>query len=450
MDWLLIRFKSSPDSVAFIHKGLSVKYGMVSAKIEKYRMQLQEDGIKAGDVVVIVGDFSPNFYSLFLSLGLMGAVVVPLSPDSMVEADDLLDVSGCDWQIIFESEGDTFTCKQCLIESRSQLLAKFRASKGRSGLILFSSGSTGKPKGILHDLPRVAEKFRKQRKPIISIPFLLVDHFGGINTLLSITSSLGTVVTSSDRSVAGICKAVEQYRVELLPTTPSFLTLLTGSRTYLDYDMSSLKRITYGTEVMPQATLDRLRTAFPVVELLQTYGLSEVGVLHSKSRPDGSLWFQIGGDGFHIKIVDNVLWIKSDFAMIGYLNAPSSFDDDGWFNTQDQVEVDGDYIRILGRSTDIINVGGQKVYPSEVENILLQAKNIRDVAVYGEPHPLLGYIVVAKVILNEYESLISVKKSIRNFALSKLAAFKVPSKVVIVEGPLHGNRHKKIRKATVK
>lgn len=447
MDWLLTRFKSTPDSVAFIHEGRRVTYGAVAAKIEIFRQRLDELGVRVGDAVVVVGDFSPDLYSLFISLGLAGTLIVPLTPDSVVEADEALAVSGCDWQVVFDAAGETFTCERRRIDSGSLLLAEFRAS-GRSGLVLFSSGSTGKPKGILHDFGRVAEKFRKQRKPVIAIPFLLVDHFGGINTLLAITSSLGTVVTSSDRSVAGICRAVEKYRVELLPTTPSFLTLFTASRAYLDYDLSSLKRITYGTEVMPQATLDRLRAAFPRAELLQTYGLSEVGVLHSKSRPDGSVWFQVGGDGFRTKIIDNVLWIKSDYAMVGYLNAPSEFDEEGWFNTKDQVEVDGEYIRILGRSTDIINVGGQKVYPAEVESVVLEVENVRDAAVYGERHPLLGQIVVAKVLLDETEPLDAVKKRIRHLALSKLAAYKVPAKVVLAEGPLHSSRHKKIRRVT--
>jgi len=70
---------------------------------------------------------------------------------------------------------------------------------------------------------------------------------------------------------------------------------------------------------MPQATLDRLREALPGVALQQTYGLSEVGVLGSKSRDDGSLWMRLGGDGFQTKVLDGVLWIKSEFSMVGYL-----------------------------------------------------------------------------------------------------------------------------------
>jgi acyl-CoA synthetase (AMP-forming)/AMP-acid ligase II len=197
---------------------------------------------------------------------------------------------------------------------------------------------------------------------------------------------------------------------------------------------------------MPQSTLDRLSKVFPNVILQQTYGLSEVGVLGSQSRDDGSLWMRIGGEGFQTKIIDNVLWIKSKYAMVGYLNSPSEFDADGWFNTQDQVEADGEYFRILGRVTDLINVGGQKVYPAEVENFILQVGNIQDVAVFGERHALLGQIVVAKVVLESPESVDSVKKRIRIACLGKLASFKVPVKVILAEGALHNARQKKIRR----
>jgi acyl-CoA synthetase (AMP-forming)/AMP-acid ligase II len=298
----------------------------------------------------------------------------------------------------------------------------------------------------LHDFNLVVEKFRKQRQAVVAIPFLMIDHFGGINTILAITASLGTVVTVSDRSLPKICEAIARYKVELLPATPSFLTLLMASHLQSDYDLSSLKRITYGTEVMPQSTLDRLTKAFPNVALQQTYGLSEVGVLRSQSRGDGTLWVRIGGEGFQTKIVNDVLWIKSEYAMVGYLNAPSEFDADGWFNTQDQVEVDGEYFRILGRVTDLINVGGQKVYPTEVENVILEVENIQDVAVFGEKHALLGQIVVAKVVLESPETVESVKKRVRNACLAKLSSFKVPTKVILAEGVLHSARQKKIRR----
>ncbi|NVM79004.1 acyl-CoA synthetase (AMP-forming)/AMP-acid ligase II [Duganella sp. SG902] len=445
MEWLIERFQSAPERIAFIHEGREVSYGGVVALIDDFYQRVQDAGIQRGETVVVLGDYSPEVFCMIMALCRNGSIVIPLTRTSVVEESVALGVSGCEWYVEFDAAGRDATITHRGLKTDNALLNEFR-QRGTPGMVLFSSGSTGKPKGILHDFHQVAEKFRKQRAPVVAIPFLMIDHFGGINTILAITSSLGTVVTVADRSVPNICAAIEKYKVELLPATPSFLTLMMASNLQHQYDLSSLKRITYGTEVMPQSTLDRVRAQFPGVDLLQTYGLSEVGVLRSQSREDGSLWVRVGGEGFQTKVVDGVLWIKSQYAMVGYLNAPSEFDADGWFNTQDQVEVDGDYFRILGRVTDLINVAGQKVYPSEVESVILEMDNVQDVAVFGEKHAMLGNIVVAKVVVDSPESVDSLKKRIRQECLAHLAPFKVPAKVVLAEGPLHSVRQKKIRR----
>ena len=447
MEWLRERFASAVDAPAFTHEGRRVSYGEVLARIDVFGTRLAAAGIAPGQRVAILGDFSPEVFCLILALAANRNVVIPLSRESVVEVDAALAISGCDWFAEFDPSNTEPSLQPRAIDVENPMLDAFAAT-GAPGLILFSSGSTGTPKAILHDLDRVVAKFVKPRKPVVAIPFLMLDHFGGINTLLAITSSLGHVVTVRNRSVTSICEAIQACRVELLPATPSFLTMLLAANANQRFDLTSLERITYGTEVMPQTTLDRLRSAFPDVALQQTYGLSEVGVLRSQSRPDGSLWVRIGGDGFKTKVVDGVLWIKSDFAMIGYLNAPSMLDADGWFNTQDRVEVDGEYFRILGRVTDMINVGGQKVYPAEVEDAILALDNVLDVAVHGEAHPLLGQIVVAKVRLSSPEPLAALKKRVRIGCAATLASFKVPSKVLIAENDMFSARHKKLRTAS--
>lgn len=168
-------------------------------------------------------------------------------------------------------------------------------------------------------------------------------------------------------------------------------------------------------------------------------------MLRSQSRDDGSLWVRIGGKGFETKVVDGILWIRSEFAMLGYLNAPSMFDADGWFNTQDRVEADGEYFRILGRITDLINIGGQKVYPAEIEDVILALSNVEDVVVYGEPHAILGNIIVAKIATIVVEDLDVLKLRVRIACRAKLAPFKVPSRVVLAESKFYTARHKKIR-----
>jgi acyl-CoA synthetase (AMP-forming)/AMP-acid ligase II len=131
--------------------------------------------------------------------------------------------------------------------------------------------------------------------------------------------------------------------------------------------------------------------------------------------------------------------------MLGYLNAPDLFNAEGWLNTQDAVEIDGEYLRILGRKSDLINVGGQKVYPAEVENLLLQMDNVAEVAVFGKAHPMMGQIVAARFNLTEPEPLDLFKRRMNAFCRERLAKFQIPVFVELTEDGQFGARFKKLR-----
>ncbi len=203
--------------------------------------------------------------------------------------------------------------------------------------------------------------------------------------------------------------------------------------------------MTYGTEVMPESTLQRFHQLFPEIRLLQTYGLSEVGILRSKSKSSDSLWVKIGGEGFETRVVDGMLEIKAQSAMMGYLNAEDPFTEDGWFKTGDAVEVDGEYFKILGRKSEIINVGGEKVYPAEVESVLQLMEGVEDIAVTGAPNPITGQMVTARVKLSTDESLGDFRKRMREFCRGQLDRYKIPQKITLVDETMYGERYKKMR-----
>ena len=127
-------------------------------------------------------------------------------------------------------------------------------------------------------------------------------------------------------------------------------------------------------------------------------------------------------------------------AMVGYLNAPSPFDADGWFNTGDVVEQKGDYIRFMGRKSEIINVGGEKVFPAEIENFIQQLDNIKEVTVRGRPSPITGNIIVATVELVEPEDPDDLEERVR-------AACRRP--VGAVQGPGDGRGRPRTRSAAI-
>jgi acyl-CoA synthetase (AMP-forming)/AMP-acid ligase II len=189
-----------------------------------------------------------------------------------------------------------------------------------------------------------------------------------------------------------------------------------------------------------------LHQVLPDTKLKQTYGLSEVGIVRSKSESSASLWIKIGGEGVETKIVDDILFIRAKSAMLGYLNAPSPFDEDGWFNTKDKVEVKEDgYIKILGRITDLINVGGEKVYPIEVEGVLLKFEGVKDAHVFGEKNPLVGNVVAAEISVDPENNNKDFIKNLRTFCVNNLEKFKIPVKFILVEHDLYSVRLKKRR-----
>ena len=439
-------FAEYPDHPAFASGDSSLTYAWLQSRIDGYLDVLRDNGIGTGDIVALLGDYDPEICALMLALIAADTVLVPFASVSGSEKEELAAIANVRHEIDFGPEGEPrIRSREGLGGELNPLTARFRQDR-RPGLIVFTSGSTGAPKGILHDFCRIFEKFKRRRKTMKTLTFLHLDHLGGINTLLYILSNGGTVITIANRAPRAVCEAIERHRIELLPVTPSFLNLLVMSAEIEKHDLSSLKIISYGTEVMPKATLKKVRDLFPSVLLQQTYGLSELGVLRTKSRPDGSLWVKVGGEGFETRVKDGRLWIKAESAMIGYLNAPQPFDEDGWFDTGDWVDVDGDYVRIHGRHSEMINVGGQKVFPSEIENILIQVDNVEDAVAWGEKNAILGQIVAAKLRLRSPEEYASVTSRIHAFCKSRMASYKIPRKIQITSKALYSSRYKRERR----
>jgi long-chain acyl-CoA synthetase len=113
------------------------------------------------------------------------------------------------------------------------------------------------------------------------------------------------------------------------------------------------------------------------------------------------------------------------------------------------VEVDGEYLRILGRKSELINVGGEKVHPTEIENVLLQLDNVKDVTVCGRPNPVTGEVVAARITPLEPEDLDVLKRRVRAFCRGRLERYKIPAVIEIVDQNHYGARFKKARKEMV-
>lgn len=443
IDFMLETFRRSAEKDAMVWRGRSFSYSWMTDVILRWIERLHEESVEPGMVVSLEGDFSPNAVALLLGLVEQGCVIIPLMRSSAINKQEVRRVAEVEI-IISVGEDDHVRMERIGVPVRHEILRRLK-EKRQPGLVLFSSGSTGEPKATVHAFAPLLEKFKVPRHSMRSIAFLMFDHWGGLNTLFYNLSNGGCVIVAEDRSPAAVCEAIEKHRAQLLPTSPTFINLLLLSEAYKHYDLSSLELVTYGTEVMLESTLKRFHDLFPKVRLLQTYGLTELGVLRSKSKSSDSLWVKVGGEGYETRVVDGMLEVKAKSTMLGYLNAESPLSEDGWFQTGDAVEVDGEYIRILGRKSEIINVGGEKVYPAEVESVLQLMDGVEDVAVSAESNPILGQVVKARVKLATGENVGEFRRRMHAFCRDKLPKFKIPQRVILADCMVYGERFKKMR-----
>ena len=443
INFILERLELQNTAPALFWRGNPYSGGCMALRIRKDAEMLGMAGVGPGSVVLLCADYSPFSVSLLLACIDRGAILAPLLPATLMKTPHLVDAVNPSFRI------DVVDGKPPLITRREaatphELIGRLQRS-GTPGLILFTSGSTGQPKAVVHDFSRLLAKFHKPRPALRTLNFLLFDHWGGLNTLLNCLSNGSSAVLPENRTPDHICELIEMHQVELLPASPTFLNLLLLSSASEGRNMRSLRLITYGSETMPGATLAGLREAFPQVELRQTYGLIELGVLRAKSESSDSLWVKVGGEGYDLRVVDGILQIKAESAMLGYLNAPSPFTGDGYFITGDMVEVNGGYMRFLGRDSDLINVGGQKVFPAEVEAVLLQSRIVEEAVVYGQQHPITGKIVCADVQLAGTVEEGAARREIKLFCEPRLDRFKIPVKIRFVQGGLYNDRMKRDR-----
>ncbi len=444
IEFLLRTFGEFAGEEAIVFHERAYTFAWLQESFQGVEKELARAGVNRGTVASLEADFSPRSIAGLLALMARGAIVVPLGPRTEASRESLRALAQVERRVVVGPD-DRLEIAGTGRSAEHALYARLRGL-GHPGLVLFTSGYTGEPKAALHDCCRLLVKYQHRRHRLRTLLLLLFDHIGGIDTLLQALGNGSAVVIPSDRTPEIVCETVARHRVQVVPAAPSFLTMLLLSEAHRRHDLSSLRFITYGAEVMPEATLRKVAEAFPRVTLLQKYGLTELGTLRSHSRSNDSLWVKVGGEGFQTRVVDGILQIKAESSMVGYLNAPAPFTSDGWFVTGDAVEVDGEYLRILGRVSDLINVGGRKVYPAEVESVLHEVENIAEAVVFGEPHPFIGNIVVARVALQRAEDPGAVERRVRDHCRRRLEPHQVPVKVLVSGEPLHSERQKLARR----
>ena len=407
MTWIRQKLASCGDRIACHEAGKAWSYAEFIKLIDHATTQVPSKGAA---VIEVQAPTTIEGLAMILAIAETGHIALPLPAE------------------LPEAEQD----KRRLIADSSQLYNQLEGS----GLVLFSSGTSGEPKGMLHNLNALLGRYknlsaRKDR----SLLLLLIDHIGGLDSAFRCLFSGSTLVVPETRSPEAAGLAIASHQVNVLPASPTFLNLMLLSGTAQEHDLSTVEIIAYGAEAMPQKVLNRLAKAFPNAQLQQKFGTSETGAIRIKSIGNESLFFRIEDPDAQWKIVEGELWLKTPSRILGYLNAADTgLEADGWYRTGDLVEADDHKnLRIIGRASAVINVGGQKVHPSEVEAILNEIEGIEAVNIYGMEAPITGSAVACEIVVSGDEGSRTWKRTIRNHCRSKLAPWKIPSSVKIVD-----------------
>jgi len=306
-------------------------------------------------------------------------------------------------------------------------------------IFMMTSGTTGKPKIAAHTLDSLLARVRAGRdaQAMKDGKWLLTyqpTSFAGVQVQLTAALTGGLIVSPEQRNPGGFHEAAKHWQVTQISATPTFWRafLMVANPAEL-----ALKQITLGGEASDQATLDRIKAAFPNARVSHVYASTEAGVVfavHDGREGFPAAWLDRDGQGVQVRIRDGFLQIKTAAAMKGYVTESAQpLLDDGWLGTADLCEIVGDRVRILGRQDSTINVAGSKVYPLAVEAVLLAQPGVVEARVYGVPNPVSGALVGADVVLAEGEDKDAARGRILAACREQLAGYQVPRVFKIVD-----------------
>lgn len=406
----------------------------LGSQLAQVRQRCAAAGVQPGDVVLVPGEATLSAVAWMLGVAALGATIAPLRLERWAESERWKQLFAIAWQVrdgALERVGAGENP-----EAAAKLFAELRV-KGNPGLILSTGGTSGEPKVVLHDLAGLLAvmpvRIKLPQRRIL--PLMRFDHIGGLDMLWrALAGGQVIVAPPPDFSPESIAATVDRFRVEVLPATPSFLNLLLLSGVVRTHDLSSLCVVPYGAEPMSPALLERLQSAFPQVEFVQRFGTSETGTLPVYGAGDG---LRLSGKypAFQWKIVEGELWVLTPTRALGYLSGnPRGFTRDGWFRTGDLAEINEEGgLTIRGRRNEVINVGGEKVLPAEVEEILITHPQVADCRVFAQANRILGQVVAAEIIwLGPERDPVLVKDVLQKFAAPRLSRAKLPVRVRLV------------------
>lgn len=321
-----------------------------------------------------------------------------------------------------------------------------RGARDERGIAVFTSGTTGRPKVAIHDWTRIQKPAQAVPRQLHGRRWLMAYtpvSYAGLQVFFAASNSEGSIYYCPDLTTE-TCEVISQHGIEVISATPTYWRLLVG----LWPPSLSRPRIiqaTLGGEAVRQDTIDLVRSFFDPERITHIYASTEAGsaIVTSDGREGFSRELLERTSPPRLRIRDGFLEIQSDTAMLGYVGSRSNVSPEGWIRTPDKViEKDGRVI-FAGREDGVINVGGMKVGPEEIELAINSLPGVVDSIVYARSNVITGSLLAADVVRAPGGTVTSADVTA---ALGRvLPAFKIPRLIRFVNSIPTSPNGKKIR-----
>ncbi|MES2544640.1 MAG: fatty acid--CoA ligase family protein [Bacteroidota bacterium] len=361
---------------------------------------------------------SNSLYSFFLNF-----IIAIASENDIVLLDSDLSTSELINSGMGENVNTEKRIKPLSFKTIDELLEKIILSK--SAITIFTSGTTGQPKKIIHSISTLTKAVRKSDTNIGQIWGFAFNptHIAGLQVFFQAFSNQNTLVNIFNSSRREVYEAIEKYSITNVSATPTFYRLLLP----FEKEFLTLKRITFGGEKSGEKLHENIMKIFPNARINNIYASTEAGsLLVSKGE-----FFKIPlGFKDKFKIENKELLICK--SLLG--QSEDLLLEDGYYKTGDIIEFVDEtkiFFRFVSRRNELINVGGYKVNPSEVEQVISNMQEVQQVMVYGKPNSVLGNILCAEIKLMEGSNIDESK--IRSYLFENIQDFKIPRRIKFVE-----------------
>jgi acyl-coenzyme A synthetase/AMP-(fatty) acid ligase len=312
-------------------------------------------------------------------------------------------------------------------ENVEACLAAINHSKSK--IIIFTSGTTGRPKEVVHTIDSITRGI-KVRKDLSECNWLLAynpTHMAGLQVFFQAFFNKNMLFHVFGKKKTEIIEIIKTYNVTHISATPTFYKLLFP----LEEKFLKVKSVAFGGEKSDEQLYNQIKSVFPNAKLINIYASTEAGSLFRSV--DSNIFTVKKGLEKLIKVEENQLYLH--ISLLGQLDSQATIEK--WYATGDLIDVVEEKplsFRFMSRKSEMINTGGYKVNPNEVEAVIEEIDIVSLCTVYKETNSVLGNILCVDIVLkNDAQSKSEVRKLIKKTLSNKLQSYKIPRKMKFVE-----------------